>query len=556
MKIYLLILFTIINLDSSELPKSQNNDILENNIYTVNTTSSWLPFNFKDDKNKLAGIGIDYWHLIANKAGLKYDIIEANNFKEVLENIKNKKYDINMATAKTVDKIDYSIFSETYEKFPIAIATLKDKSFISSPALLENKKIAVGKNYSAYFLLKDKYPNINFVLTNNTKEALKLVENKKVFAAIDIQPSLQYQIIKNDFSNVKITGTTGIDFELKIMLRDDLKELLPIIDNAINSITTKERIKIYNKWMGIQPEYKTNYTLVWQILAISITVILLTLYWTIKLKKEIKRRKTAEIKLHDLNKTLKNKISIEVEKNKQQQIMMFQQSRLAQMGEMISMIAHQWRQPLNNLSTLNQTIILKYKRDKLTTDLIDDFDKNTTKQISTMSQTIDDFSNFFKPEKQKVEFCINDVIKNCIELLNPILTKHQINLEFTNNEIINIFGYPNELGQSLVNIINNAKDALIQDEIENRKIDIKLKLTDTMMHLIISDNANGIQEDIINKIFDPYFSTKNEKNGTGLGLYMTKIIIEDNMQGKIEVLNNLNGASFVIKLPLLLEKLV
>ena len=560
MKIWLLILFIMTALFSSDLPDSKNKkEFLKNNIFTVNTTSSWLPFNFKNQENKITGIGIDYWHIIANKIGLKYNIIEANNFKEVLENIKNKKYDINMATAKTNDKMSYSIFSKTYEKFPITIATLEEKSFISSPAMLENRKVAVGKNYSAYFLLKEKYPNINFILTKNTKEALKLVEQRKVFAAIDIQPSLHYQIIKNNFNNVKITGTTGIDFELKIMIRDDLEELLPIINNAIDSITAKERIEVYKKWMGIQKEYKVDYTLVWQILVIAITIILSTLYWMIKLKKEIKRRKIAEIKLYDLNKTLKNKVSIEVEKNKQQQLMMFQQSRLAQMGEMISMIAHQWRQPLNNLSILNQTIVLKYKRDKLTNNLIDNFDKNTKVQISTMSQTIDDFSDFFKPEKQKVKFCINDVINNSIGLLNPILNKYQINLKFIDNKIINIFGYPNELGQSLVNIINNAKDALLQDNICNKldstayhkdkRINIKLELTGTTVNLIIDDNAGGIASNIIDKIFDPYFSTKNEKNGTGLGLYMTKIIIEDHMQGKIEVTNNLNGAVFKISFP-------
>ncbi len=252
-------------------------------------------------------------------------------------------------------------------------------------------------------------------------------------------------------------------------------------------------------------------------------------------------RKENEINLYKI-------IEKEIGKNKEQQLLMLQQSRLAQMGEMISMIAHQWRQPLNILAMLSQTIILKYHRDKLNDKAIEYFKKNSNKQIQNMSQTINDFRDFFKPEKERVEFILNDIIKNTIDMVMPVFIEKQIDIIFDINNKFMILGFPNELSQTILNIVNNAKDALIENEIKDKQIIISLKMDSENIILTISDNAGGIPLNIIDKIFDPYFSTKEEKNGTGLGLYMTKIIIEEHMEGKITVSNDENGAVFTITL--------
>jgi len=249
-----------------------------------------------------------------------------------------------------------------------------------------------------------------------------------------------------------------------------------------------------------------------------------------------------------VNLDLEQQVKEEVEKNRQQEMFMFQQSRLAQMGEMISMIAHQWRQPLNNLSILTQSIYFKYRRGKIDDELMSEFNIGSKKQIKLMSNTIDDFRDFFKPEKKRVSFFVDEQINQTIELLKPILHKQNIKLIFEIQKDVEFFGFPRELSQSLVNIFNNSKDALVENNIEDKVISISLKKLDTKIVLEIKDNAGGIPKNIINKIFDPYFSTKENKNGTGLGLYMTKLIIEEHMKGKISVYNQDNGATFEIVL--------
>lgn len=237
-----------------------------------------------------------------------------------------------------------------------------------------------------------------------------------------------------------------------------------------------------------------------------------------------------------------------INKNKEQQLLMLQQSRLAQMGEMISMIAHQWRQPLNNLSLVNQLLISKYNKGKLDEDAILYFKTNSKRQIELMSSTIDDFRNFFKNETKKSEFVVNDIVENILDMTKDIYINNGIKINFTAEKKYKTIGYKNALAQAILNIINNARDALLDNNIENKEIKIDIYKLNNLIIISIQDNAGGIPLKIIDQIFDPYFSTKEEKNGTGLGLYMSKMIIEDKMDAKIIASNEKNGANFKIYL--------
>ena len=241
------------------------------------------------------------------------------------------------------------------------------------------------------------------------------------------------------------------------------------------------------------------------------------------------------------------KVNNEVEKNLVKDRLMMQQSRLAQMGEAISMIAHQWRQPLNTLSLVTQSIYLKFMMGKLDSKDMEKFQVSSQKQIKQMSDTIDDFRDFFRPEKNKTIFAIDKPINHVLTILEHMLKQELIDVKLDIKDELYINGYPNELGQVLINIINNAKDAFIDGiSKEQRIIKISTYIDDSIVYITIEDNAGGIPLDVIDSIFDPYFSTKTQKNGTGLGLYMSKIIIQQHMLGSLNVINITNGAKFVL----------
>ena len=243
---------------------------------------------------------------------------------------------------------------------------------------------------------------------------------------------------------------------------------------------------------------------------------------------------------------LEERVATEVEKNRQQQLFILEQSRLAQMGEMISMIAHQWRQPLNNLSMINQLLLSKYYKGKLDRESVEYFQINSQKQIAYMSQTIDDFRNFFETNQNRDYFNLDKVISNLLEMTAAVYQAYEITIEYRCKESVEFYGKANEFSHVLLNIINNAKDALLERNVADKKITITLAKESEYIKVEIADNGGGIDEKIIDKIFDPYFSTKKAKNGTGLGLYMSKMIVEEQMGGHLLVRNTKEGALFTI----------
>jgi len=239
------------------------------------------------------------------------------------------------------------------------------------------------------------------------------------------------------------------------------------------------------------------------------------------------------------------KIKQEEYKNKKTQELMQQQSRLAQMGEMISMIAHQWRQPLSAITATTGTLELKAKMNKLDKEDVELSAKKIREFSLHLSSTIDDFRNFFKTKKEKTLTSFEKIIESVKSIIDSTLSHNNIKLEVINKSNIDLYTYEGELKQVVLNLIKNAEDALIENEIKDPKITITIDENELSIH----DNAGGIPEEIINKIFNPYFSTKVNKDGTGLGLYMSKTIVEEHCHGKLEVINEDNGAKFIITIP-------
>jgi len=252
-------------------------------------------------------------------------------------------------------------------------------------------------------------------------------------------------------------------------------------------------------------------------------------------KNEAKEQKAT---VQDVTEKIKSKLEIELQEKR-----LIQQSKLASMGEMIGAIAHQWRQPLNELSIRIQKLKYRFADDEENKEYISEFIEKNKKTIDFMSKTIDDFRNFFRIDKEKNRFDINKSIEEVVSILSSQLKNNHIDL-ILNGQTFFFKGFKTEFQQVIINTISNSKDALVKNKIKNPKIQINIK----QGSIEIIDNAGGIESSIIDRIFEPYFTTKEQGEGTGIGLYMSKMIIEDNMGGKIEAKNIEDGLAITITL--------
>jgi len=246
--------------------------------------------------------------------------------------------------------------------------------------------------------------------------------------------------------------------------------------------------------------------------------------------------------LKEANKGLASAVKSKTEENLKQLQLLQEQSKLAAMGEMIGAIAHQWRQPLSALSLSIQNLEYDFYDGRVNESFIKRYVNKNKETIVFMSRTIDDFRNFFKVDKTKEKFSAKKAIEETLDIQEAALQKYNITLKISDYDFV-IYGYRSEFQQVILNIITNAAYELKHNKVENPKIDIVLKDTT----ITISDNALGINKEILDRIFEPYFTTKEQGEGTGIGLYMSKIIIEENMDATLSVVNKKEGGtSFII----------
>jgi signal transduction histidine kinase len=246
------------------------------------------------------------------------------------------------------------------------------------------------------------------------------------------------------------------------------------------------------------------------------------------------------------------KLELERKKNIQQERILQQQAKMASMGEMIGNIAHQWRQPLNALSSLSVLLGIKHRSRGISDADMLQFKVKSNYIIQNMSKTIDDFKNFFSPNKAKEKFCIWGAINETAVFVENSYLEYHIELINRAHKNIEIVGYKSELEQVFLNILNNSKDAFLEQgsKIIHPKVTIDVIQQENTIQIEIVDNAGGINPKIIDRIFEPYFSTKFESNGTGIGLYMSKMIIEESMGGRLVVENRDDGVVVIIELSL------
>lgn len=280
------------NAEYQTIPLSVNErSFLHTNKIRYTSTLSWPPFNFHSEHNQiqLQGIAADFWKLIVDRTGMETTFVPSSTWAGVLEAIKTKTADVTLGTSISKDKEPYAIFSKPYASFPNVIVTDKTINFLPGLKALEGKRVAIGEGYSVIESVTSHYPSITVVEVEDTREALKLLSRGRVDAVIDILPVVAYLINADHHVDLKISGTTEFDFEVRMMIRNDYPELKTIIDKAIDAITPAERQRILNHYISITYEDRINYTWIYGIVVGALFIISIFVYRQFEMGKYHKR---------------------------------------------------------------------------------------------------------------------------------------------------------------------------------------------------------------------------------------------------------------------------
>jgi signal transduction histidine kinase len=374
-------------------------------------------------------------------------------------------------------------------------------------------------------------------------DALKAVEKGDADACLEGLNVVSYLMERYDLKGLKVVGETPYQYELAFAFRKDWKMLAQMSDKVLASLTPQEYKEIHGKWLVMEHKREINFFYIWVGVGI-LAIILLSIVYKNRRLDELVRRRTDE--LEAFNQRLQDEIDKAVEKNRTQEKILMQQAKMAEIGSMVESIAHQWRQPLNILGISMTKLNLSYGLGRM-----EDMEKTieiVEQQIQYMSQTIDDFRNFFKQDRRQSKVNISDIIDEVETLLGPLLIRKNITFIRHIDPLVTVLIYPNELKQVLINIVNNAREAIEQNKSKEKEIRIICENNERFCTISIEDSGGGVPLHIIDKIFDPYFTTKFESQGTGIGLYMAKMIVEKHFLGKLSVHNTTKGACFEIRL--------
>jgi len=455
-------------------------------------------------------------------------------------------------------------YTTPYHSEPLVIVTSKFENYILDIETMLDKKFAILKGTSFEETLKKKYPDIKLDYVSSFRDGFRGVENGKYYGYIDNLVTTAYAFEHIPSSNLKISGQFNENVNIGFAVRGDDEILFNIFEKLAKNIRQSDIHKLTSEWVSINYTQNVNFEYLKEIVFAILFILFIFFYRQHILKKKNIELESLRDDLLKLNQTLELKISRAVDEMQKQDTYMLHKSRLAQMGEMISIIAHQWKQPLSSISTLHISMIMAIELEQY--DLCDANERKKflnyldTKlrkigmHTQNLSQIISDFSDFYRPSKHQEEIDLGDVVVQAFKLLEDSLSSVGIDVCFELSSTNRVKVYKNEFIQVILNVIGNAKEQFIEKNIDKPQILITSYDKDDVLVLKISDNAGGIDEEIINNIFDPYFSTKFDKNGTGLGLYMSKNIIEQHHNGKMytENINNPQGVcigvSFIMEI--------
>ena len=517
-------------------------------LYCIN--KDLHPIEFLNTKGEYEGISADIIETLKEKLNVNFKYIFTKSLKQSIEFLDEKRCDIIPAVENNNISLKNISLTHPYLNYKLGIITRKDIPVVPSIEDIIDKPIALKYDSQLIKEFQSNYPDINIYKTKNYHKSLEAVNNNQAYFTLAPLPIASYYMAEFAMTNLYISRYTNISYSINMAVRNDKPILFEILNKAIKDLKNEEKREIVNKWTSFSIEKKFDYSLFWKIFFIVLIIISILLYRQIILNKHNKELKKVNNEIAQLSNTLEQRVQEEIEKNEVKTKQLIQQSRLAQMGELINMIAHQWRQPLTAISATINNLSLKMmlnkdiSKEELEKELllINDYAQH-------LSGTIDDFRNFYKKDKTRQLVFIENTIEQALSIIKASLSSNLIKIEQDYRCYIKIRTYPTEINHVILNILKNAEDVLKENKIKNPLIKVSTYCDKNNIYLDIANNGGNIKQKDIEKIFEPYFSTKLSKDGTGLGLYMSKVIIEEHCSGTLHVENKDDGVVFKISIP-------
>lgn len=491
-------------------------------------TNNFAPY-FYLYKGAYKGIFVDYAKELEKSLNVKINFFVSERNDSCKALIANKKVDISpIVFSKSFTNQSLKVTNDFMDTY-LVLATNVEEQFLVDIKNLENKIVGIpeGLNGVKEFF-KTNYPYIILKEYGDMDAGFNDVLNKNIYGFIGYVSAVAHEIQNKYSLQLKIMYKFDDLYNIGFLMHKDANLLSLILNKAIYNMNQKRVQEIKNSWVYIKQEENINYALIYKILGVVFAVFLVILYRHYVLKK--------------MNQELKKTIALEVDQSRQKDKVMFQQAKLASMGEMLNNIAHQWRQPLNSINSYVAVLDSLFMKKGIADQEVEKYLLEIENQTKYMSQTIDNFKNYINPLKEKEKFKISEALNDVLSIVKYNFEQLEIKIDVNVLCDYEIEGYKGEYIQTIISILNNSKEAFEHKKIKNPKIKI---FVDNI--LIIDDNAGGIDDTIIDRVFEPYFTTKYKHQGTGTGLYMAKMIIERSMNGALSIENIKNGIRLRVK---------
>lgn len=509
------------------LTDTEKQYLKQKQVLKVCVDPNWLPLERITQNGHYEGISADIFKEISNKLKIPIKLVKTSSWEETIENAKSRNCDILPFAMETKERTKYLTFTEPYFASPLGLVTKSDQPFLSNPLSAFDKPIGIVKGYAIAETLKRKYPDIKLVEVKDRNDGLEKTLRGDIYAYIDALACISYSLSKEGWSGLKISGKLDEEFKLSAAIRNDEPILSDIIEKGLKSIPKQQKDDIFNHWYSVVIKEGIDYATALKWFGGGMFIIFALYYRNLSLKKRIRE---------------------ESEKMAMQEKLLIEQSKNAQMGELIDITAHQWKQPLSSINLVLADLLMSYEFGELDKKLLEDSKNIVSERVAFLLKTLENARGFLNPNQPIQEFEVLAAVNEMSGILKGIFSGLNIKITLNIDETLTLNGSKNSFQNIILSLASNSKDIFKIRNTQNPTFTVTANRYKNSTVITVEDNGGGIEDAAIEHIFEHRYTTKTDSGGTGIGLYLVKLIVKEKFVGDIKASNTDTGARFEILL--------